>query len=49
MNLLRIIINIIKALKREGKKLEVQTIIYMPGEHLPYDPETIIDVECEII
>lgn len=49
--LLRIIGIIKAALKGEGKKLEAQTIytIYMPGEKLPYDPETIIDVECEII
>lgn len=50
--LLRIIGIIIKAaLNGEGKKLEAQTIytIYMPGEKLPYDPESIIDVECEIL
>ena len=35
----------------EEKKLEAQTMytIYMPDEKLPYKPETIIDVECEIM
>ena len=51
-NLLRIIGIIIKdSIKGDTKKLETQTIytIYMPGEKLPYDPETIIDVEFEIV
>ena len=30
-------------------KVTNTVIIYRKGEHLPYDPETIIDVECEII
>ena len=49
--LLRIIRIIKSVLKGEEKKLEAQTmyIIYMPGERLPYDPESIIDVECEIM
>ena len=49
--LLRIIRIIKHTLKKEEKKLEAQTMytIYMPDEKLPYKPETIIDVECEIM
>lgn len=30
-------------------KVTNPVIIYRKGEHLPYDPDSIIDVECEIM
>ena len=53
-NIINIIKRVIKFFSiRDARNLVDQVtnpvIIYRKGERLPYDPESIIDVECEIM